>query len=341
MHFLKTVRILFIVFATVSAFIFCSIYDPGSGIGKQLIWGAVGLIISLLIVAIESQIHYVQPKELIVGMAGLVFGLTVAQLLFNAMPFISPNDPSYNVTRVMLHLFLSYLGLAVALRFADRISFTGSKLTLDADPTGGNKKFLDTSVLIDGRIADIVDTGFLEGQLTIPSFVLRELQMVADSSDPIRRKRGRRGLDIVKRLQESRYPVSIVERSVGTQNTEVDDKLVLLAKEMHGAIITNDFNLNKVATIQDIIVLNINDLANALRPVILPGEDMTLLVLKEGKEEGQGIGYLDDGTMVVVDDGIHYLGRQTDVQVTSVLQTAAGRMIFAKPANHLRGDTGR
>jgi len=322
---------MFVIVSTVSAFIFCSLYFPTAGLGRQTIWALVGFGISGIVVILESQIRYVQPKELIVGMIGLVFGLIVANLIYNALPFESYSNPSSTVSRVILHVFLSYFGLAVALRYADRFSVSGSKITLDGLPEDANKKILDTSVLIDGRIADIFDTGFLEGPLVIPNFVLKELQAIADSEDPSRRKRGRRGLDVVQRLQDSPCPVEILNEEPGVHRTDVDEKLVLLAKEIGGAIVTNDFNLNKVASIHDIIVLNINDLTNALRPVVLPGENMSLVVMKEGKEPGQGIGYLDDGTMVVVDEGVDYISRRTDVQVTSVLQTAAGRMIFAKP----------
>ncbi|MFN2362951.1 MAG: PIN/TRAM domain-containing protein, partial [Halarsenatibacteraceae bacterium] len=191
-------------------------------------------------------------------------------------------------------------------------------------------KILDTSVIIDGRIADICKTGFIEGSLIIPEFILEELRHIADSSDVLKRNRGRRGLDILKQMQKDEgINVEIINKDF-EEIAEVDSKLVKLAKIMSGIIVTNDYNLNKVAELQGVRVLNINELANAVKPVVLPGEEMEVRVIKEGKEEGQGIGYLDDGTMIVVDEGIKHIGEEVAVLVTSILQTAAGRMIFAK-----------
>jgi len=190
-------------------------------------------------------------------------------------------------------------------------------------------KLLDTSVIIDGRIAEVCETGFLEGVFYIPRFVLQELQRIADSSDPLKRNRGRRGLDILNRMQRSKITLEVLEVDA-PETREVDEKLLIIGKQRGARIITNDFNLNKVAEIHGVPVLNINDLANALKPAVLPGELLTIRVIKEGKEAGQGIGYLDDGTMVVVDNGKVYMGQKIEVVVTSALQTAAGRMIFAK-----------
>lgn len=193
-------------------------------------------------------------------------------------------------------------------------------------------KILDTSVIIDGRIADILATGFLDGTIVIPLFVLAELQHIADSSDTLKRTRGRRGLDILNRLQkEESIKVEMYEGDF-EEISEVDSKLVKLAKVMQGKVVTNDYNLNKVCEFQNVAVLNINDLANAVKPVVLPGEKMTVLVVKDGKEHNQGVAYLDDGTMIVVEDGRKFINDTIQVEVTSVLQTSAGRMIFAKPA---------
>jgi rRNA-processing protein FCF1 len=193
----------------------------------------------------------------------------------------------------------------------------------------GAAKLLDTSVIIDGRIAEVCDTGFLEGKFYIPRFVLQELQRIADSSDPLKRNRGRRGLDILNRMQKSKITIEVLELDA-PETREVDEKLLIIGKQKGAKIITNDFNLNKVAEIHGVPVLNINDLANALKPAVLPGELLQIRIIKEGKEAGQGIGYLDDGTMVVVDNGKVYMGQKIEVVVTSALQTAAGRMIFAK-----------
>ena len=192
-------------------------------------------------------------------------------------------------------------------------------------------KILDTSVIIDGRVADICQTGFLEGTIVIPQFVLEELQHIADSSDVLKRNRGRRGLDILNRIQkELAIKVEIYEGDF-EEISEVDSKLVKLAKITNGILVTNDFNLNKVCELQNVSVLNINDLANAVKPVVLPGEELTVQVIKDGKEYHQGVAYLDDGTMIVVEEGREYIGKRIEVLVTSVLQTSAGRMIFAKP----------
>jgi len=192
-------------------------------------------------------------------------------------------------------------------------------------------KILDTSVIIDGRIADICKTGFIEGALVIPEFVLEELQHIADSSDALKRNRGRRGLDILNKIQKELKVKVIITDQDFDEISEVDSKLVKLAKVMKGKVVTNDFNLNKVCELQGVSVLNINDLANAVKPVVLPGEELHVQVIKDGKENGQGVAYLDDGTMIVVEGGREYIGSFLDVIVTSVLQTSAGRMIFAKP----------
>ena len=192
---------------------------------------------------------------------------------------------------------------------------------------------LDTSVIIDGRIADICRTGFIQGELVVPLFVLNELQHVADSADALRRNRGRRGLEILRQLQEdSPIPVRLTDADIPTMR-EVDDKLISLAQKLGGAILTNDYNLNRVAELQSVQVLNVNELANAVKTVLLPGESFTIHVLQEGKEYNQGVGYLDDGTMVVVEEGMTYIGNTIEVNVSKVLQTAAGRMIFARPSS--------
>jgi len=230
-----------------------------------------------------------------------------------------------------------YMGLRIGLNKGEEIHWPGWKPFSKGLPRGENAKILDTSVIIDGRIADIVETGFVEGPLVIPQFVLSELQHIADSSDSLKRTRGRRGLEVLRHIQKQ---VDIDVRIVDTDYAsikEVDAKLIELAKEVHGKIVTNDSNLNKVAELQGIAVLNINELANSLKPVVLPGEEMNVKILKEGKETGQGVAYLDDGTMIVIDNGRKNIGRTVDVTVTSVLQTPAGRMIFAR----LKEEAGR
>jgi uncharacterized protein YacL len=230
-------------------------------------------------------------------------------------------------------MLMSYIGLMVGASKGDLLNFTGGLADLFAGERAGtrrNHKILDTSAIIDGRISDVVDTGFLEGTLIVPEFVLRELQAVADSSDSSRRQRGRRGLDVLQKMQaQQALSVQIVEDDF-PQIREVDLKLIELAKKISAPIVTNDFNLSKVARLHQVRALNLNDLANSIKPLVLPGEKMNVLVLKEGKEYNQGVGYLDDGTMVVVDHARRMIGRAVEITVTSVLQTASGKMIFGK-----------
>ena len=232
-----------------------------------------------------------------------------------------------------------YMGLRIGFKKGEEIQLSGWKLFSRTLPAAKMPKILDTSVIIDGRIADITETGFLEGPLLIPQFVLSELQHIADSSDSIKRTRGKRGLEVLHHIQkQAGIDVKIVDKDYPSIK-EVDAKLIELAKEVRGKIITNDSNLNKVAQLQGIEVLNINELANSLKPVVLPGEEMNVKILKEGKEMGQGVAYLDDGTMIVVDNGRRNIGKTIDVMVTSVLQTPAGRMIFARLKEEIGRET--
>ncbi|MGD1994719.1 MAG: TRAM domain-containing protein, partial [Anaerolineae bacterium] len=268
---------------------------------------------------------------------GLVIGLIIAALL--ALPLSLLPSPINQILPFVSAVIFGYLGVvAMTARQQEVFSFVrGSRGTGKALPAAEPQErlappvLLDTSVIIDGRIADISQTGFLRGELLVPNFVLNELQHIADSSDTLRRNRGRRGLDILRRLQEeSVSPVRITDTDVEGVH-EVDDKLVLLAKQLRCAIVTNDYNLNRVAELQGVPVLNINELANAVKTVYLPGESFRVSIIQEGKETDQGVGYLDDGTMVVIENGRPHIGSTIDVNVTKVLQTAAGRMIFARP----------
>jgi uncharacterized protein YacL len=286
---------------------------------------------------VEESLVKAPITDIIFGSVGLVFGLVIAFLVGFAINSIQV--PIINtIAPILLTLLFGYLGFQVGFKKRDELSHLFSKGKKkggeeDPDKKGLRKtlKILDTSVIIDGRIADICQTGFLEGTIVIPQFVLEELQHIADSSDVLKRNRGRRGLDILNRIQkELAIKVEIYEGDF-EEIQEVDSKLVKLAKITSGIVVTNDFNLNKVCELQNVGVLNINDLANAVKPVVLPGEEMNVQVIKDGKEHNQGVAYLDDGTMIVVEDGRDYIGKRIDVLVTSVLQTSAGRMIFAKP----------
>jgi len=274
-------------------------------------------------------------RDILLGAAGLAGGLVIAFLV---------GYPLSRIPGIGVYLFLAavlvfgYLGFHVVMQRREEVA--GTLLRLDR-PGGrergrwrGVPKILDTSVVIDGRVADVVKAGFLEGPLVVPRSVLNELQRIADSADTLRRNRGRRGLDILHRLQQELDAVQIVD-DPKDGGLDVDARLVAMAKQLRGWIVTNDFNLNKVAELQGVRVLNINELSQSLRPIVLPGEELTVQVVKDGKEAGQGIGYLDDGTMVVVEGGKKYIGEKSEIVVTSVLQTVAGRMIFGRPKEGL------
>jgi uncharacterized protein YacL len=283
--------------------------------------------------AIDGYLQRIPLSDFVAGAIGLIVGLVIAALLAPAirlLPFVG----RYLV--LFLYLGSSYLGTLVALRKREDLGSLISGKKQDGTRSNRNLprgyyKILDTSVIIDGRIADLCQTGFLEGVLVIPAFVLDELRKIADSPDLLKRNRGRRGLDILNKIQRDMpIPVQVLERDFQEQ-LDVDNKLVKLAKLLDGKVFTNDYNLNKVAEIHGVAVLNINELANAIKPMVLPGEELAVQVIKDGKEPGQGVAYLEDGTMIVVDGGRRFMGQRIEVLVTSVLQTAAGRMIFAKP----------
>jgi len=288
---------------------------------------------------LEGRLQRTPVQDIMAGTFGLIIGLIIANLLGVALVRIPVVG---GVLPTLASLLIGYLSLSVAVKKRDELAGLLAFLKPGGRERPGEKskgKILDTSVIIDGRIADIIKAGFIEGPLVIPGFVLEELRHIADSSDPLKRNRGRRGLDVLNRIQkELKVPVEIYERDLGP-NLDVDTRLIKLARITGSAIVTNDFNLNKVAVLQGIQVLNINELANAVKPVVLPGEEMLVHVIKDGKESGQGVAYLDDGTMIVVDGGKRHIGETIDVLVTSVLQTAAGRMIFARPKNYERSSS--
>ncbi|CAM3181091.1 PIN/TRAM domain-containing protein [Lactiplantibacillus plajomi] len=320
-----------------------------------LLGALVLLIISLflanatvrLVDRVEKNLSKQNPMTLLFGSIGFIIGLLIAVLisqLFNRSPLFLMNT----VVPIILMLFFGYIGARVGttridewrkvFNFRRREKEAGPEIT-DAQPDKNyhHYKILDTNILIDGRIYDLVKTGFLEGTLLVPNFVLYELQYIADSADSIKRVRGRRGLDILNKLQDEKIiPVEMYEGDF-EDIPEVDSKLIQLAKKVNGVIVTNDYNLNKVIEFQNVQVLNINQLAKSLKPRVIPGEEMSVVVVKNGSERQQGVGYLDDGTMVVVEDGKFYINEKVDVIVTSALQTDAGRMIFARLAHANRG----
>ena len=287
----------------------------------------IGFLAGSIIVLIEIRLEKLSLTRLIGAAIGSILGI-IGAVMMSIVLGRATSDP---YLQVCLLLFMAYVGLVVGAKKGDMLNLAALGGIFGAEtPTKKNFKILDTSVIIDGRIADIAETGFLDGVLVIPAFVLRELQLVADSSDSMKRNRGRRGLDVLQRIQKmTRLNIQIVEEDF-PQVREVDMKLIELAKIYSCKVITNDFNLNKVAQLHGVEVLNINELANSLKPIVLPGETMRVFILKEGKEYNQGVAYLDDGTMVVVDNAKRMISKTIDVSVTSVLQTTAGKMIFGK-----------
>lgn len=288
----------------------------------------IGLILGSIVVTLEYLLKKLELGSIIGGVIGLSFGIFLSYLLIYPLKFYLGEDLK-TLSFILMSIF-GYGGFLLGINRGKAISISNIVRLLKTQGLEENYKILDTSVIIDGRIADICETGFIEGVFILPQFILQELQHIADAPDPIKRARGRRGLDILHKIQKMPdIKVKIIEEDFPGLK-EVDSKLVALAKLMHAKIITNDFNLNKVAGLQGVQVLNINELANSLKPVVLPGESMKVFVLKEGKEHNQGVAYLDDGTMVVVENARKYIGKNVDVTVTSVLQTTAGRMIFTK-----------
>jgi len=299
------------------------------------LFGAIGgLALGYVILKLENKLKDIQLKTIIGSLIGVTLSLLVANLFISKLLLALVKDiPITLPIYILLYFVMGYLGFRIGEKKSQTIDLSRIPL-LDKMEETEDAKILDTSTIIDGRIADICETGFIEGIFIIPQFVLYELQHIADHQDPIKRTRGRRGLDILHRMQKQAYvKVKIVDYEF-PKLKDVDTKLIALAKKLDGKIVTNDYNLNKVAELQGVEVLNLNQLATALKPAILPGEQMNTKILKEGKEYGQGIGYLDDGTMVVVDDAKKLLGKTVDVVVTSVLQTTSGRMIFARPRGH-------
>jgi uncharacterized protein YacL len=323
---LLVVRVLFVAVLSCAAFFLhpFSLNPP--------IAAAVGAVIGTGVVVFELRIREVSLKRLIGAAFGSVLGILGAYLISLVLGRAIPNSTTtIPFVQIALLAWMTYCGLVVGAAKGDMLNLAALGGLFGGESSSKHSfKILDTSVIIDGRIADIVETGFVDGALVIPQFVLHELQLVADSSDSMKRNRGRRGLDVLQRIQKMpQLTIQIVEEDFPNVR-EVDMKLIELAKVYDCKIVTNDFNLNKVAQLHGVEVLNINELANALKPVVLPGELMRVFILKEGKEYNQGVAYLDDGTMVVVDNARKMISKTIDIAVTSVLQTTAGKMIFGR-----------
>ena len=319
------IRFILIVVVAVT----CFVLEP-FGLPRNVDAG-VGAAVGAAIVVFEWQLRSMSLTRLIGAAIGSFLGICGAYLFALVIRNSTFGEHTRSFLQILVMLLMAYVGLIVGANKGDLLNLAALGGVFGGEKQGKKVyKILDTSVIIDGRIADIAETGFLDGIIVTPQFVLRELQLVADSADSLKRNRGRRGLDILQRLQKMPgLQIQIVEDDFPSVR-EVDLKLIELAKVYEGKIITNDFNLNKVAQLQGVAVLNINELANSLKPIVLPGEIMRVFILKEGKEYNQGVAYLDDGTMVVVDNARKMIGKTIDVSVTSVLQTTAGKMIFGK-----------
>ncbi|MCQ2010649.1 MAG: PIN/TRAM domain-containing protein [Sporolactobacillus sp.] len=356
----RVIQLFFILIGGTLGFVYIPkimfLLNLGNGVPGWISSPFVGMVIGAVIMAFlsfwfvdslvnvmksfEDRIIKAPVTDVLFGTLGLGLGLMIAfliQLPLQRLPFTGVST----VLGIFIYILLGYFFFQIGFRKRDelislfRLSSRSKDRKKEVQISQATDyipyKIFDTSVIIDGRIADICQTRFLEGTMVIPHFVLEELQHIADSSDVLKRNRGRRGLDILNKIQKDHsIHVDLYEGDYD-DITEVDSKLVRLAKEIGGIVVTNDFNLNKVCEFQKVPVLNINDLANAVKPVVLPGEELRVQVIKDGKEQNQGVGYLDDGTMIVVEEGHRYIGKTIDVVITSVLQTSAGRMIFAKP----------
>jgi uncharacterized protein YacL len=331
MNNILTLRALFVVLLAVAGYFLSPIKNM---VGQTVpILGAVaGIVLGLGIVVFEIRVKEVSLKRLIGAAIGSTLGIVGAFLMAMVLGWALRGSPTVlPFLQVLILLWMSYIGLVLGANKGDMLNLAALGGIFGGEKTGKQAfKILDTSVIIDGRIADIAETGFLDGTLVIPQFVLRELQLVADSADSMKRNRGRRGLDILQRIQKMAHlNVQILEEDF-PHVRDVDMKLIELGKVYDCKIVTNDFNLNKMAQLHGVEVLNINELANALKPIVLPGETMRVFILKEGKEYNQGVAYLDDGTMVVVDNAKRLISKTIDISVTSVLQTTAGKMIFGR-----------
>jgi uncharacterized protein YacL len=332
--------VLRIIFVLITAVVGGVIAANTGGENYMLLGVLAGIAVGGAIIFVEMNFRRITIRGFSAVLIGLVAGVAgwfIFDQILRVLPpaFFGNTNSQVSTVRgsvsVVIMLICAYLGVVITLKGAEQFNLLLPSSKIDATSGVGSSEriLVDTSVIIDGRVADIAETGFLQGELIIPRFVLRELQTIADSSDPLKRTRGRRGLDILNRIQKDPHIEVKIHETDFPEISDVDAKLVKLAKALDAKVFTNDYNLNKVAEFQQVRVLNVNDLANALKPVILPGEAMNVRIVREGKEAGQGVAYLDDGTMVVVNNGRDRIGQKLDVNVTSVLQTSAGRMIFA------------
>lgn len=320
-------RLFFILIATLAGYWVGRGYVPSRGVDGSVI----GFFVACIFMIVEIATKVISSKKLLLATGGLLIGLVFSWLIYPTIPPAVFGDvegvDAQTKARILCNMAFGYFGIVIALKNAHRFSF--SRMNFIMASPNESAKLLDTSVIVDGRIKDLIEANFMTGNFIVPEFVIDELQKIADSADAKRRARGRRGLDMLEQIKEILPEMVIMEKDF-PHLKGVDQKLVQLAREINAALVTNDFNLQKVAQLHKVRVLNINELSNFLKPAVFIGENLTLQVSREGKDASQGVGYLEDGTMVVVEDGHHMIGRQAEVTVTSILQTPAGRMIFSR-----------
>lgn len=325
------IRILFILLSATLGFQLGTEFNQ-YGAAWGLIGACSGTVLAFLVILLESGLGRVSLRGLSAAVFGLILALIVAHFVSGTIDLIPDLEAgTASVIKLIVVLVLGYLGMVLSMRGRDEFNIIVPYVKFERRDQKDDIVILDTSAIVDGRILDICQTRFLEGHLVVPRFVLKELHQIADSQDSLRRARGRRGLDVLNSLRKIPRTVVRIHEEDFPAIASVDDKIVKLAKLLDARVLTTDFNLNKIAELQGILILNVNELANALRPVVMPGETFEVRLVKDGKESNQAVGYLEDGTMVVVDNGRRYLGTSVKVSVTSVLQTASGRMIFARP----------
>lgn len=317
-------RFVVIAFITLSGYFFPPFHL------KSYFGAVVAFVLSVVIVYLETVIRKTQFKIIWSSTIGTFAGVVLGWGLGSIYQTIAKDSSTSSFIRIFFLLIMPYIGFLVGTRKFEWLAPPHLFRFFQEKTVGHDYMILDTSVIIDGRISDICDTAFIGGTLVIPQFILKELQLVADSADALKRQRGRRGLEVLDHLQKSSQVATVISQMDFPEVKDVDSKLIQLAKHLDAKIVTNDFNLNKIAQLQGISVLNINELANALKPVVLPGETLKVFILKEGKEKDQGVAYLDDGTMVVVDNSRRMIGQNIEITVTSVLQTTVGKMIFGR-----------
>ncbi len=324
---IRFIRVFFLVLSTVCGYYIGTLYTEIAR--AEWIGAGIGAVSGLLIMLLEVKLKSVSLRNLSAAAFGLVFGFFMAWMMTLILRLVPMDESVYPIFRIIFTLFFCYLGMIISIKGKDEFNVVIPYVRFSREDQRDQLYLLDTSVIIDGRIASICDTGFISGKLVTPRFILQELQQIADSADDQVRNRGRRGLDMLERLKKTKGIEVIIHDESLPEIKEVDAKLVRMAKLLDAPVFTNDFNLNKIAKLEGVTVLNINDLAGSLRPVVFPGEKMNVYIKKEGKERDQGVAFMDDGTMIVIDNARRFIGRNVNVAVSSVLQTSAGRMIFA------------